>query len=369
MPAMSAPIASERPSSSAIAAVPTRKPKVASRKSSSGSRSSRRSSGLESQRDAASPAVMNPSAFATRISRLGDLAAARRREAEHQRDRDVLEDEDREHEVGLVVAEPAEVREPLHRDRARRDVDARGEDQRCGRRAERREPDDQAEPGVRDEIHRAAETDVAPGPRQPALRELEAEEEEEEDEPELRDEVRDLGRLDEREHLRLVRAEQQPRQEVRGDRGQPDPPRDEPEDAEQRDGDGELGERHAAILAARAARAPRLAKDRLRGQEARSSAGGNRSSTHSDVERRHAVRAPVDAARSRRSPGPSAAATRRGTSGCGARPASFTLGEIPTVGGRPPPRGERARLVAALGRQRAPRLCQALLVLLDQRPR
>ena len=62
--------------------------------------------------------------------RVGRPAAARGGETEHERDDEVLEDEDREHEVGLVVAEPPEVDQALDRDRARGDVDARGEHER-----------------------------------------------------------------------------------------------------------------------------------------------------------------------------------------------------------------------------------------------
>ena len=194
MPAISAPIASDRPSSSATAAMPTRKPKTASRKNSSGSRSSRRSSGRASQRDAASPAVTKASALADEHERLGRPAAARGGEAEHERDREVLEDEDREHEVGLVVGEPAEVDQPLDRDRARGDVDAGGEDERREARAEGDQADDEPEPGVRDEVDRTAEPDVPARARQPLEAELEAEEEEQEDEAELGDELGHLGR-------------------------------------------------------------------------------------------------------------------------------------------------------------------------------
>ena len=76
--------------------------------------------------------------------------------------------------------------------------------------------------------------------------ELEAEEEQEKDQPDLRDEVGHLGRLDELDEARFVRPEDDPGEEVCGDRRQAEPARDEPENAEQRDGDGKLGKRHVA---------------------------------------------------------------------------------------------------------------------------
>ena len=69
--------------------------------------------------------------------------------------------------------------------------------------------------------------DVPAAPRQPLEAELEAEEEEEEDQPELGDEVRHLGRLDQAERGRLVRAEQEAGEQVGRDRGEPDAARDE----------------------------------------------------------------------------------------------------------------------------------------------
>ena len=64
-------------------------------------------------------------------------------EAEHACDDDVLEDEDREHEIGLVVGEAPEVDQPLDDHRARRDVDAGGKDERREREPERDYTDDQ----------------------------------------------------------------------------------------------------------------------------------------------------------------------------------------------------------------------------------
>ena len=49
---------------------------------------------------------------------------------------------------------------------------------------------------------------------QPLEAELEPEEEEQEDETQLGDEIGHLGRSDQRELLRLVRAEEEPGQEV-----------------------------------------------------------------------------------------------------------------------------------------------------------
>ena len=115
---------------------------------------------------------------------------------------------------------------------------ARSTRRRCTRRDERRrahaerdDPDEQAETEVGDEVDRASEPDVAAGSHQPREAELEAEEEEKEDDAELGDELGDLGRADEVELARLVRAEEEAGEEVRGDRGQAEPAGDEPERA------------------------------------------------------------------------------------------------------------------------------------------
>ena len=84
--------------------------------------------------------------------------------------------------------------------------------------------------------------------KQAVDRELEAEEEEQEDDPELRDERRHLGRLDQARHVRFVRSEQQSRQQVGGDGGKAEPPRDEAERRQQGDRQGELRERHASVI-------------------------------------------------------------------------------------------------------------------------
>ena len=91
---------------------------------------------------------------------------------------------------------------------------------------------------------------------QPVDAELEPEEEEEEDEPDLGDEVRHLGRLHELDDLRVVRPEDDPGEQVRGDRGEPEAARGEPENAEQRDGDGKLGEGHGAHSSRAASTSP-----------------------------------------------------------------------------------------------------------------
>ena len=111
------------------------------------------------------------------------------REAEHERDHEILEDEDREHEVRLVVAEAPEVDQPFHRDRARGDVHAGGEHERRVREPERGDADEEAEAEVEGEVDEASETHVAAGPADARQAELEPEEEEEEDDAELRQEV------------------------------------------------------------------------------------------------------------------------------------------------------------------------------------
>jgi hypothetical protein len=73
---------------------------------------------------------------------------------------------------------------------------------------------------------------VAAAPHEPVDAELEPEEEQKEDEADLRNEVGDLRRLYELDEARLVRAEDDPCEQVRGDRREPEPARREPEDAE-----------------------------------------------------------------------------------------------------------------------------------------
>ena len=88
---------------------------------------------------------MKPIAFAASSSESVELAAPAAGEGEDERDGDVLDDEDREDEVGLVVGQPPEVDQPLDGDRRRGDVDRAGEDDGREREPERRHADDQAE--------------------------------------------------------------------------------------------------------------------------------------------------------------------------------------------------------------------------------
>ena len=259
MPAIKAPIASDRPSSSASAAHATRNPNTSQEE--------------ELEWKPVEQTVERPAEPTRRCDTCGDEAERLRdeherlrrtataccREPEHEGDDDVLEHEDREDEVGLVVCQTPEVDEALHGDGAGRDVDARGEHERGGRRAEGDHADREAEPRIDREVRSAPEPEVPSGPREAVEAELEPEEEEEEDEPELGHELGHLGRTDQRELRGLVGPEQEPRQQVRRDRREPEAPRDQPERGEQRDGDGELGEGHGAILAARD-RALRLRK-------------------------------------------------------------------------------------------------------------
>ncbi len=127
---MSAPTASDSPTSFASAAEPIRNANTASRKNSRGSQSSTRSIDPLSHFDTASAAATKAIAFPTSVERVGRTTAAARHDAEHEPDDEILRDEDREHEVGLVVRQAAEVDQALDGDRARRDVDRRGEDDR-----------------------------------------------------------------------------------------------------------------------------------------------------------------------------------------------------------------------------------------------
>ena len=110
---------------------------------------------------------------------------------------EVLEDEDREDEVGLVVGEPPEVDQPLDRDRARRDVDARGEDEAAEVVPKAATPTTRPSPAFTTRSIGPPSPTWRPRPDEPREAELEAEEEEEEDDPELRDELGDLGGADE----------------------------------------------------------------------------------------------------------------------------------------------------------------------------
>ena len=90
------------------------------------------------------PRRRSTSAFAVTPAVDADAPAARRDEAEHGGDRDVLEEQDREHEVGLVVGQATEVAQRLDCDRARRHVDARRDDDRREAEPERRDADERA---------------------------------------------------------------------------------------------------------------------------------------------------------------------------------------------------------------------------------
>ena len=70
---------------------------------------------------------------------------------------------------------------------------------------------------------------MAAGRPEPGQAELEPEEEQQEDEAELCDEVGYLGGADERDLFRLVRAEEDSGEQVRGDRRQAEAARDEAE--------------------------------------------------------------------------------------------------------------------------------------------
>ena len=92
--------------------------------------------------------------------------------------------------------------------------------------------DDEPDAGVRDQIDRAAQPEVPPRSREALEAEFEAEEEEEKDEAELRHELGHLRGADQRELRRLVRPEQEPGEEVRRDRREPEAAGHEPERAE-----------------------------------------------------------------------------------------------------------------------------------------
>jgi hypothetical protein len=91
------------------------------------------------------------------------------------------------------------------------------EDPRAAAQASGRLAYDEAEPGVHEEVDRAPQAEVHAAPPEAPEAELEAEEEKERHDPKLRNELRHLGRLDDREELRLIRAEQDAGDEIRRD--------------------------------------------------------------------------------------------------------------------------------------------------------
>jgi hypothetical protein len=146
------------------------------------------------------------------------------------------------------AVEAPEVDQRLHRDRAGRHVDARRQDERGEARPERGEADEQAEAEIDEQVGRTPEADMAAAADEPVDAELEAEEEEQEDQPDLGHEVGHLRGLDQLDELRLVRPQDDPREEVGRNGREPEAARHQSEQAEQRDRDGELREGHAAIL-------------------------------------------------------------------------------------------------------------------------
>ena len=147
------------------------------------------------------------------------------------------------------------------RDRRRGDVNRSGQNDGAEAEAEGGKTDDQTEGGVCGEVDRATEQHMPAASCQAAESEFEAEEEEQEDDPDLRDKRGHVRGADQAQRLRLIRAEQQPGEQIRRDRGQTDTRSDQPEAAEQRDRDCKLCERHRAFIggAARTYRARRPA--------------------------------------------------------------------------------------------------------------
>src|SRR5207244_3589668 len=107
-----------------------------------------------------------------------------------------LGDENRQHEIGLVVGQTAEVDQTLDRDRARRNIDRGGENDCAKAHTERDDPNDQTKPSVREQIDRPANERMPAAAGKPPERELQAEEEEQEDEADLRDKIGHLGGAD-----------------------------------------------------------------------------------------------------------------------------------------------------------------------------
>jgi hypothetical protein len=155
-----------------------------------------------------------------------------RREPEHEPDHQILRDQDRQHEVCLLVGEPSEVDQPLYRDRTRRDVDRRREHERAEAEAECSDAHDQAETCVHKQVDRTTYQRVPPAAEEPSERELQTEEEEQEHEPDLGHEVGHLRGTDQAERPWLVRPKQQPRKQIGGNRRQSKPACEEPQRCE-----------------------------------------------------------------------------------------------------------------------------------------
>jgi hypothetical protein len=224
-----------------------------------------------------------------------ELAATVSCKAEREGGDEVFDDEDREHEIGLPVAEAAKVDEPLDGDRARRDVDAGREHDRCRSEAEGRHTERDPDRAVREQVGATAQGEMAAAAGQSAEAELEPDEEEEEDQAELGDEVRHLGRLDQAEEGGLVWAEDESGEQIGGDRRHSEPVRDQPEAGEEGHGDGELGERHGRTAGCvRGLREPLRARPGTprRCRRARSSRSGSWRGTAGDTARRSRTRRP-----------------------------------------------------------------------------
>ena len=245
MPASSAPTASESPAASARAAPPSA---IARAPSSSCSRSRRgpiASIAWWAQRPTIRNATTNASATAAVADDLrpAHRLAGRQRGRHPQEDRDgqVLEDQHPEDEVGLVVAQAAQVEERPRDDAAARDVDQPGEQHRLRRGPEQDDPHRQAQAGVEDQVDDPPDHHHPPRRGEPVERELEAQEEQQQHDPEPRQQVDALGGLDDRGEARRG-AQQDPRDDEDGDRREPQPSRQHARRDERHQDDGEIAE-------------------------------------------------------------------------------------------------------------------------------
>ena len=150
MPASSAPTASESPAASPERAPPMRDRQGAEQELLAVEpRARSRSIAWWAQRPTSRNATTNASAMAAvaAISSAAHRLAGRqrRRDAQEERDRQVLEDQDAQHEVGLVVGQAAQVEERPRDDAAARDVDQPGQQHRLGAGPEQGDAHRQAE--------------------------------------------------------------------------------------------------------------------------------------------------------------------------------------------------------------------------------
>ena len=162
--------------------------------------------------------------------------------AQEQGDGQVLEDQHPEHQVGLVVREPAQVEQGARDDAAARDVDEAGDEHGLRTGAGERQPQQQAEPPVDQEVDRPPDEHQPPGLGEPLDRELEAQEEQQQHDPDAGEDVDALRLLHHAEEAGLVRPQHDAGADPDGDRRDPEPSRQQAGGGQHGEDDREVGE-------------------------------------------------------------------------------------------------------------------------------